>query len=310
MLAVATPDEAVHMRTHFKEIEILVLGATPPAFIQYASRENITLTVFSQQWLDEARHYAPLANKIKLHIKIDSGMGRIGVSTKAELMALYDGIVLSNDFILDGIFTHFATADEENAEYFDYQVKQFQTFLSVLPAKPRFVHAANTATALVKDPQLQYDAVRFGISMYGLLPSPYVGNHLPFPIKPAFSLCTELVHVKKLNAGQSVGYGAVFTAEADCYIGTIPIGYADGMIRKLATQEVLIGGERAEIVGRICMDQSMILLSKAYNVGEPVVLIGRQDQEHITIDEWAETLQTINYEIPCMITARVPRVYK
>lgn len=113
-----------------------------------------------------------------------------------------------------------------------------------------------------------------------------------------------------MQAGQSVGYGATFTTEEDCYIGTIPIGYADGMIRKLSGQEVLVGGKRAKIVGRICMDQSMILLPEAYNVGEEVVLIGCQQQEEITIDDWAHKLQTINYEVPCVITARVPRVYK
>ena len=310
MLAVATPDEAVHMRTHFKDIDILVLGATPPNFIPYAASENITLTIFSTQWIYAAQSYLPLVNQVKLHIKVDSGMGRIGISTKDELIELYDSIISSNDFVIDGIFTHFATADEEDSAYFDNQVTQFQDFLSALPNRPRLVHVANTATILVKHPSLQYDAVRFGISMYGLQPSAFVGSRLPFPIQPAFSLSTELIHVKKMHAGQSVGYGATFTAVEDCYLGTIPIGYADGMNRKLTGQDVLVGGERAKIVGRICMDQSMILLPKAYNVGEPVVLIGRQQQEQITIDEWAQTLETINYEVPCVITARVPRVYK
>ncbi|MBD8033798.1 alanine racemase [Solibacillus merdavium] len=310
MLAVATPDEAVHMRENFKDIDILVLGATPPNFIPFASQENIILTVFSASWLESAQQYTPLANPLKLHIKVDSGMGRIGVSTKEELMELYEAIVIPNDFILDGIFTHFATADEEDPLYFDNQVTLFKDFLSVLPKRPRLVHVANTATALVKDPSLQYDAVRFGISMYGLSPSPFVGSKLPFPIKPAFSLHTELIHIKKMHAGQSVGYGATYTVEEDCYIGTIPIGYADGMLRKLEGQEVLIGGKKAKIVGRICMDQSMILLPTAYNVGEEVVLIGRQQQKQITMDDWAAKLQTINYEVPCVITARVPRVYK
>ena len=310
MLAVATPDEAVHMRTYFKEIDILVLGATPPVFVPYAARENITLTVFSLQWMKQVQQYLPLTRQVKLHLKIDSGMGRIGITTKEDLLALYEAITSSNDFIVDGIFTHFATADEEDTLYFDKQLSVFKELLNVLPVRPRLVHVANTATALVKDVSLQYDAVRFGISMYGLLPSSYVGDILPFPIKPAFSLETELVHVKKLKAGQSVGYGATFTVDKDCYIGTIPIGYADGMIRKLSGQDVLVAGQRTKIVGRICMDQSMILLPDAYNVGERVVLIGREGQEEITIDEWATKLETINYEVPCVITARVPRVYK
>jgi alanine racemase len=310
MLAVATPDEAVHMRMNFPEIDILVLGATPPNFIPYASKENITLTVFSKDWINSAAAYLPLPQPVKVHIKIDSGMGRIGVTTKEELHSLYETITASSHFIFDGIFTHFATADEEDTLYFDNQVSLFKELLGSLPTKPRLVHVANTATALVKDTSLQYDAVRFGISMYGLYPSSFVGEILPFPIQRAFSLQTELVHVRELKAGQSVGYGATFTAQEDVYIGTIPIGYADGMIRKLSGQEVLVGGERAKIIGRICMDQSMILLPKAYNVGEPVVLIGKQGQQEITMDDWANKLETINYEVPCVITNRVPRVYK
>ena len=308
MLAVATPDEAVHIREHFPEIDILVLGAAPPAFIPFASDNNISLTVFSQQWIEQACTF-PISNNIKVHLKIDSGMGRIGVTTKEELHTVYEAISNTPGFEVDGIFTHFATADEQDTLYFDNQVNKFNELLESLPVKPRLVHVANTATALVKDPSLQYDAVRYGISMYGLLPSSYVGEILPFPIKPAFSLQTELVHVKELKAGQSVGYGATYTAKEDCYVGTIPIGYADGMIRKLSGQDVLVNGERMPIIGRICMDQSMILLPRAYTVGEQVMLIGRQLDEEITMDDWATKLETINYEVPCVITARVPRFY-
>lgn len=309
MLAVATPDEAVHMRTYFKEIDILVLGAIPTSFVSYASKENISITVFSLQWMEQVKSFLPVDNAVKIHLKIDSGMGRIGITTREELLAVYEATISSKEFVVDGIFTHFATADEEDSAYFDNQVYIFKELLEALPEKPRLVHVANTATALVKDSSLQFDAVRFGISMYGLLPSSYVGEVLPFPLKPAFSLETELVHVKQLKAGQSVGYGATFTAKEDCYIGTIPIGYADGMIRKLSGQDVLVKGERAQIIGRICMDQSMILLSRAYTVGESVVLIGKQQSDEITMDDWATKLETINYEIPCVITSRVPRIY-
>ena len=139
MLAVATPDEAVHMRTYFKEIDILVLGATPPAFVPYAARENITLTVFSLQWMKQVQQYLPLTKQVKLHLKIDSGMGRIGITTKEDLLALYEAIASSNDFIVDGIFTHFATADEEDTLYFDKQLSLFKELLNVLPVRPRLV---------------------------------------------------------------------------------------------------------------------------------------------------------------------------
>ncbi len=311
MLAVATPDEALHIRAHFEEPDILILGEiSPVSFASYAAQQRITLTVFSSEWVQQvATMVAGEENPLQLHIKVDSGMGRIGIRTESELLALYHTIHSTDNVELDGIFTHFATADEEDTAYFDSQVALFEKLIAILPDKPRLVHASNTATALVKDNRLQYDAVRYGISMYGLAPSSYVEGILPFPLKPAFSLESELVHVKQLKAGDSVGYGATFIAQTDMWIGTIPVGYADGVIRKLAGQEVLIDGQRMPIVGRICMDQCMVALPKAYAIGKEVTLIGRQGQDEISIDEWATKLETINYEVPCIITARVPRIY-
>ena len=309
ILAVATADEAVHLRKHFSDVDILVLGATPPKFASFASEHNILLTVFSIDWVKAASEFGPFSKPLKLHIKIDSGMGRIGVTEKPQLLNLYKCIEGTEGMLVDGVFTHFATADEQQTSYFDNQAATFQSLVSSLPVKPRIVHAANTATALVKDDIFQFDAVRFGISMYGLNPSSYVGEHLPFPIQEAFSLETELVHVKKITPGQSIGYGASYTVQDDCYLGTLPIGYADGMIRKLSGQTVLVNGERCPIVGRICMDQCMILLPRVYNIGEKVTLLGSQNGDFISIDEWAEKCETINYEVPCIITTRVPRMY-
>lgn len=309
MLAVATADEAVQLRQYFHDVEILVIGATPPNFAPYASANNILLTIFSPEWLEQAKAYGPFSEPLKVHIKIDSGMGRIGVVTKEELLTLYNAISSSEQCVVDGIFTHFATADEEDSTYFDNQSAKFMELVQALPKKPRLVHAANTATVLVKNDVFQFDAVRYGISMYGLKPSSYVGEHLPFQLEEAFSLQTELVHVKKMLPGQGVGYGSTFIAQEECYVGTLPIGYADGMIRKLGGQTVLVDGQRCPIIGRICMDQCMILLPKAYNVGEQVILLGSQKGKTISIDEWAEKCKTINYEVPCIITSRVPRIY-
>jgi alanine racemase len=310
ILAVATADEAVQLRQHFQNVDILVLGATPPKFATFASDNNIMLTVFSTEWVQQAQQYGPFSKQLKLHIKIDSGMGRIGVTTHDELMQLFDAIIETKHFIVDGIFTHFATADEEQTAYFDNQAAIFKQLVNALPVKPRLVHAANTATILVKGDDFQFDAVRFGISMYGLKPSSYVGEHLPFPIEEAFTLETEIVHVKKMLPGQGVGYGSTFVTQEECYVGTLPIGYADGMIRKLSGQTVLVNGQRCPIIGRICMDQCMILLPRAYNIGERVVLLGSQNGDFISIDEWAQTCETINYEVPCIITSRVPRIYR
>lgn len=309
ILAVATPDEALHIRAHFDEPDILVLGSSPVSFAPYAAEQRITLTAFSSEWVEQAEEYVSNEESaIRLHIKVDSGMGRLGIRSEEELLHLYHVIHASKNFQLDGIFTHFATADDEDIEYFENQVEIFERLISFLPEKPRLVHASNTASSLVKDARLQYDAVRFGISMYGLSPSPYVNGILPFALSPAFSLESELVHVKRLKAGESVGYGATYVAPTDMWVGTIPIGYADGVIRKLGGQEVLIDGKRMPLIGRICMDQCMVALPKTYAIGEKVTLLGRQGQEEISIDEWASKLQTINYEVPCIITARVPRI--
>lgn len=309
MLAVATPEEALHVRKHFPNIDILILGYAPTSFAPYAANENISLTVFSTDWIQNVQSLSTLTKPLKLHIKIDTGMGRIGVTNIEDLLHLYHSIHSASNLIVDGVFTHFATADEEDELYFDMQVNMFEQFISALPVKPRIVHAANTATMLMKDRHLQFDAVRFGISMYGLAPSAYVKTKLPFPLQSAFSLETELIEVKQIQAGQSIGYGATFTAKEPTYIGTIPIGYADGLIRKYSGQHVLVDGIRVPIIGRICMDQCMILLPAAYNIGEKVTLIGKQKEEEITIDEWASKVDTINYEVPCIITSRVPRIY-
>lgn len=310
ILAVATPDEALHIRAHFEDPDILILGASPVSFAPFAAQQRIMLTVYESEWVQQA---APLiANEalpLQLHMKVDSGMGRIGIRSEQDLLALYQTIESTDNVELNGIFTHFATADEKDTTYFDQQVQFFESCLAVLPIKPPLVHASNTAASLVKESNLQYDAVRYGISMYGLSPSSYVESILPFALQPAFSLESELVHVKEIKKGESVGYGATYVAPTEMWIGTLPIGYADGVIRKLGGQEVLIDGQRMPIVGRICMDQCMVALPKAYAIGEKVTLIGQQGQNRISIDEWATKLETINYEIPCMITARVPRIY-
>lgn len=311
MLAVATPEEALHIREIIKEVPIIILGAVPVSFVPYAARYNITLTVFSIDWIITAiQQFTASASPVKVHLKIDSGMGRLGVKVTKDLKTLYDAIHTSSLFELDGIFTHFATADEEDITYYEQQKNKFITMVDNLPSRPRLVHAANTAAALVKS-GVEFDAIRLGISMYGLSPSQYVEKHLTYPLQPALQLESEIVHVKQLQKGESVGYGATYKAKKDGeWIATLPIGYADGLLRGLEGQEVLVGGQRAEIVGRICMDQVMIRLSNEMKSGEPVVLIGKQGNDEITMQEWADRLQTIVYEIACMLTSRVTRVYK
>ncbi len=307
MLAVAFIDEAISLRQQGIEAPILVLGATRPTDIELAKMYDLIITCFSVQWLKEAGD-ACESHGIQLHIKVDTGMGRLGVREEHELKEIVDYVDSSQHFQITGIFTHFATADEVEPTYFLTQFERFQQFLSSIPHEKLLVHCANSATGL-KFPSKLYNAVRLGISMYGLSPSVEMKNSLPFELEEAFSLQTKLVHVKKVPKGTKISYGATYEAMQDEWIGTLPIGYADGWIRKLKDSEVLIDGKRLPLVGRICMDQCMVRLPYELSVGTKVTLIGKQDNQQISIDEVAKRLETINYEIPCMITSRVPRVY-
>lgn len=306
-LIVAFLDEALTLRKKGITAPILVLGACRPEDAWIAAENNITLTVFQEEWLTKAKNN--LTTTLTIHLKLDTGMGRLGIRNKETLNQLVT-IANSEPLIhLEGIYTHFSTSDELDLSYFNLQMSRFQEMLYCLENKPKYIHSGNSAATL-RFPETHLNAVRTGISLYGLTPSPEITSMLPFPLKAAFSLHTKLVHVKKVQKGEKISYGATYETTEDEWIGTLPIGYADGWIRKLQGQEVIIDGERAPIVGRICMDQCMIKLPSQLPVGTPVTLIGQQGNVEITVDEIAKKLETINYEITCMIAPRVPRVYK
>ncbi|WP_061811058.1 alanine racemase [Rossellomorea vietnamensis] len=307
-LAVAFLDEAISLRRGGITAPILVLGATRPKDVKIASQLDISLTVFHKEWLVEAERQLSKEDHLSLHIKCDTGMGRIGVRTSEELKGIEGYIHSHPQFELQGIFTHFATADELNDDYLDEQLRRFEYMLQQLESLPAYIHSSNSAATLRKTNTL-FNAVRVGIAMYGLTPSIEMKPELPFPLKEVFSLHSRLIHAKELAAGEKVSYGATYEASESEWIGTIPIGYADGWLRKLQGQDVLVDGERVPIVGRICMDQCMIRLPESRPIGTRVTLIGKQDQAAITMDEIAGKLDTINYEIPCIISTRVPRIY-
>jgi len=308
-LAVAFMDEAIALRNKGITAPILVLGATRPEDIQVAAKFNITLTVFQQEWLEEALKHLKTDNRISFHIKVDTGMGRIGVRSVSELKAVEQIISENAQFNLEGIFTHFATADELDESYMYKQLALFEGMVSALKQKPRYIHSSNSAAAL-RYPKTYFNAVRIGIAMYGLTPSLEMEHEIPFQLREAFSLRSRLVHVKKMQKGEKVSYGATYETGEEEWIGTIPIGYADGWIRRLQGQEVLVEGTRSPIVGRICMDQCMIRLPYEVPTGTTVTLIGAQENQFISVNEIAEKLETINYEVPCIIANRVPRLYK
>ncbi|WP_404409493.1 alanine racemase [Jeotgalibacillus malaysiensis] len=306
-LAVAFLDEALFLRKHGFTAPILVLGATRPDDAGLAAAHGIRLTVFSADWIRSAREF--LNDTLNIHLKIDTGMGRLGFTDpqevkEAEVIAFDD-----KHLHIEGVFTHFATADEPDRTYADQQHERFFKFLNAFKKKPEMIHASNSAGAFLRD-NSAFNAVRFGISMYGLVPSGDIRSEMPAPLKPALSLYTKMVQVKKLKQGEKVSYGATYTAEQDEWIATLPIGYADGWIRQMQGFEVLAGEHRAEIVGRVCMDQCMIRLPFEMEEGTVVTLVGEGSGDRILLDDIAAHNGTIHYESACLFTARVPRMYR
>ncbi len=309
-LAVSFLDEAISLRQQGITAPILVLGASRVSDLPLAAKENITLTVFREEWVEEASAAYHGTEVVKLHLKLDTGMGRIGARTQEEVTQILELIEKAPNLQIEGIYTHFATADELQSDYVERQFKRFHTLIKEITNHRTIpmVHCGNSATTL-RFPARIFNAVRVGIAMYGLTPSPEMEPTLPFPLKEAFSVHTKLVHVKKLSIGESVSYGATYTTKEEEWIGTVPVGYADGWIRKLQGMNILVDGKIAPIVGRICMDQFMIKLPHELPIGTKVTLIGEQGGKKISSNDVAAKLDTINYEVPCMISYRVPRMF-
>lgn len=303
---VAILDEALTLRAAGFSEPILVLGITDVKWAKVAAENDISLTVGDQQWLVDAVKILD-GHILKVHLALDTGMGRIGFQDEAEFKVAVEYLNANDEFDFEGVFTHFATADEKDQQYFELQVSRFQSFMKQLSKRPKYVHVSNTATSLWHA-ACNGNMIRFGVGIYGMNPS---GNalELPYQLKPAMSLESEISFSKLLKKGRSVSYGATYTATEDQYIGTIPIGYADGYERRLQGFHVLIDGHFCEIVGRICMDQLMVRMPEAYPVGTKVILAGQSGNQKISMTDIAEYAGTINYEITCGFTERLPRVY-
>lgn len=303
---VSNLDEAIQLRQEGMEQFILVLGVTMPQELTLAKKYNITVTVSSLEWVHLVESSDVSLDGLSVHVKVDSGMGRIGVRSLSDADNLI-AILKSHGAAVTGIFTHFATADEEESSKFEEQITFFTDLIANLKDKPDVVHASNSATTLWHQP-VTFDAVRLGIVAYGLNPSG-CDLSLPYTVKPALSLESQLIHVKEIEKGDTVGYGATYKAEEKQFIGTIPIGYADGWTRDMQGFSVLIDGEFCPIVGRISMDQTTLRLPKRYPIGTTVTLIGTNGGNVISATDVAEKRGTINYEVLCLIGERVPRYY-
>lgn len=303
---VSNLDEALELRRAGIESAILILGVIMPEQVPQAIAHDVTITIASLEWLDLAEKAAVDLSDLTCHIKVDTGMGRIGLTEAEDVNRLMAELVKGGARVT-GLLTHFATADESDVTYFEQQLERFKRILADLDVCPPLIHTSNSATSLWHGETI-FNAVRLGVAMYGLNPS---GHHLslPYPLKPALSLTSQLVHVKWIQAGQAIGYGGTYRAKQAEWLGTVPIGYADGWLRYLQGFQILVDGQPCEIVGRVSMDQIVIRLPKAYPIGSSVTLIGQDGDMVITATDVADYARTINYEVLCLISDRVPRVY-
>lgn len=303
---VSNLDEALELRQAGITGFILILGVIMPEQVAQAIAHDLTITVASLDWLNLAQSQQIDLSGLTCHIKVDTGMGRIGLTSAQDVNAVMAGLSRHGAKVT-GIFTHFATADEKDATYFEKQLARFKQVLAGLDTVPDLVHASNSATSLWHK-ETVFNAVRLGIAIYGLNPSGQVLD-LPCDLKPALRLTSQLVHVKAVAKGDHIGYGKTYQAGEEEWIGTLPIGYADGWIRQLQGFEVLVDGQACAIVGRVSMDQITIQLPRHYALGTPVVLIGQSGNTCVTATDIANYTGTINYEVLCLISDRVPRVY-
>ncbi|MDD2212399.1 MAG: alanine racemase [Clostridia bacterium] len=313
---VANMQEAVQLRTAGIEEPVLILGWLPPEDYEQALLWKITLAIFS---LEEAEKLSRTAmargEKALVHLKIDTGMGRIGFCPDAQSLSRIKRILVLPGLEVEGIFSHLAQADERDKTYTKQQLQLFKGFVERLETETGFKfktkHCANSA-AVIDHPEAYFDLVRPGIILYGLKPSAEV--HLErLRLRQAMALRARISFVKKVPAGTAISYGGSYVTTEESIIATLPLGYADGYSRLLSGKaEVLCQGERAPLVGRICMDQLMFeatALKNEVQKGDLVTLWGQDGAAFISVDELAEILGTINYEVICALAQRVPRIF-
>lgn len=314
-LAVAVLTEGMELRNHNIKAPIMLLGYTPLDLGEELIKYDLEQTVYDLDYAKELSDIAlKLNKKAKVHIKLDTGMGRIGFLPTEKAISDVSEICSLKGLDVIGIFTHFSTSDEKDKTYTHEQFRKFSDFthkLSDLGIKIPLKHVSNSG-AIMDLPETYLDAVRAGIILYGYYPSDEV-NKNNLSLKPALTLKASITRVQEMEEGMSVSYGRTFKTGRKSIIATLPIGYADGYSRLFAKNgKVIISGKFAPIVGRICMDQCMIDVTDIGDVkaNDEVILLGEDGNLKFNADDIAEIMGTINYEILCMLKYRVPRVYK
>lgn len=308
-LAVVTAAEATELRRAGIDARVLVLGPLPGDDLAEAVDAGAEVVVWEEEGL---QRLLALGRPAAVHVKLDSGMGRLGQRDAAVALDLCRRVADAAHLRLTGAMTHFATADERGDAFFGEQLARFRPFADAVRARhPGVVlHAANSA-ATFRDPAAHFDMVRPGVAVYGM--DPFQQDPAALGLEPVMAWTSALVSVKPLDAGESVGYGRHFVAERATTIGNVPAGYADGMRRALrwGGAELLVGGRRVPLVGSVSMDSVGVDLGPGARerIGDPVTILGTDGDERITAEEIAGRLGTINYEITCMVGPRVPRLH-
>lgn len=313
--AVATPEEAHKLRREGITRPLLILGFTFPYCFEQLIEEDIRPALFREDSITELEECAGrCSRKVKVHIKVDTGMHRIGITPNEEGIDFVRKVMSCKNIEIEGIFTHFARADEADKANARLQLSVFTQFIDrierELGLKIALKHCSNSA-GIMELPEANMDMVRAGITLYGLYPSEEVDKS-GMELSPALALYSRIVYIKQINKGDSVSYGGTFTADREMRIATIPVGYGDGYPRALSSKGfVLIHGKRAPILGRVCMDQMMVDVSHIPDARENdlVVLLGTDGEEAISAEELGELSGRFNYELMCDLGKRVPRVY-
>ena len=320
MYAVATVAEAVALRTAGVRKPVLVLFNALPVQVETIIDYQLTPSVYEPTLCDALSHTAQAkGTSVKVHLDVDTGMNRGGI-WYTEGVDFLKWLTSLKGIEIEGIFTHFATADEADKSHAHLQLARFKSVLSVLSKlslRPPIVHAANSAAALTL-PDSHFDAVRVGLGLYGVYPSPHVREASPVSLCPALSWKAQLICLRRAVPGEGVSYGRTHTVDEPTWLATLPVGYADGYPRALSNQsEALISGIRRQQVGSVCMDGTVFRIAPPkgeganppLRIGDEAVLIGKQGDLEITVDQVAEKAGTISYEILTGIGKRISRVY-
>ena len=309
--AVATIAEGITLRTQVMhdDFNIVLLGVQDVQHVRVMAAHRLTPAVGTLAWLDEAAAQLDAGEQLVVQLAVDTGMGRMGAHSEAELQAMYDKILKTDTLAFSGVFTHFATADDRNQAYYAQQVARFNAWVTAVGIPKSDWHLANSGSALWHHDQIETGTIRVGSVLYGYNPG---APELPLPLalKNVLSLKSHIGAVHQLQPGESVSYGATYTATTPQWVATLPIGYADGYLRRMGGMSVLVAGHEEQVIGRVTMDQIVITLDRPYPIGTVVTLIGQDGDCEITVEDFAQYANTIPHEILTTFGPRLPRIYQ